>query len=396
MGVECRSVQAVRCGSILATLSLQLGFFPSPMHCVFYVVISMETHCEAQTSLIAEVRHAEDRHSNAAPLTDVHITEAPPLAARRTFDVTRNAEIAPPNRGPTIPVGHSRVLIAESFIAETVGADVSEAEASFSEFHSAGPSCIRTSEPPLRTLCPETDGHAQGWDVNPHGEEMPEHALREQREQSVETGADGLADAFGGAPVDGESDAMLLARLLAGEDSAMAKLWRKYAPLLFSQALKILHNPSECEDVVAEVFSEIWQRAATYHAQRANPAAWMVTLVRRRAIDKLRERRSFERAEKRLFCEFATRPNSCREDEQLRIADLRWLLDQALAKLTEQQRQTVCMAYFQGLTQKEISERTQTPIGTVKTRLELALRKMRTRIRGTRLTPTLSIRQDVH
>ena len=187
----------------------------------------------------------------------------------------------------------------------------------------------------------------------------------------------------------GETDEMLLLRLQAGEHSALAKLWVRYAPLLYSQSLKILHNPSECEDVVAEAFSEVWQRAANYHAQRAKPAAWLVTLVRRRAIDRLRERRSFEKAEERLTDEFARRTPANSAEEHLRLADLRWLLDQALNRLTEQQRQTVSMVYFQGLTQREISERTKTPIGTIKTRLELALRKMRERIRGTRLRAML-------
>lgn len=191
-----------------------------------------------------------------------------------------------------------------------------------------------------------------------------------------------------GAP-SGEPDEMLLLRLQAGEHSALEKLWVRYAPLLYSQSLKILHNPSECEDVVAEAFSEVWQRAANYHAQRAKPAAWLVTLVRRRAIDRLRERRSFEKAEERLTDEFARRTPSNSAEEHLRLADLRWLLDQALNRLTEQQRQTVSMVYFQGLTQREISERTKTPIGTIKTRLELALRKMRERIRGTRLRAML-------
>ena len=195
-----------------------------------------------------------------------------------------------------------------------------------------------------------------------------------------------------GAASDGETDEMLLLRLQAREHSALAKLWARYAPLLYSQSLKILHNPSECEDVVAEAFSEVWQRAANYHAQRAKPAAWLVTLVRRRAIDRLRERRSFERAEERLTYEFARRAPSNSAEEHLRLADLRWLLDQALNRLTEQQRQTVSMVYFQGLTQREISERTHTPIGTIKTRLEIALRKMRERIRGTRLKTMLPCR----
>ncbi len=182
-----------------------------------------------------------------------------------------------------------------------------------------------------------------------------------------------------------ESDESVLQRLNAGEQMAMGELWKRYAGLLFSQALRVLHNPSEAEDVVAEVFSEVWRRSGGYHPERARPAAWLVTLVRRRAIDRFRERRSLERAEERMALENgkgAAVSNGV--EEQVRISELRRLLEQALNRLPERQREAVCMVYFDGLTQREISKRTRTPIGTIKTRLELGLRKMRERIRGVR------------
>jgi RNA polymerase sigma-70 factor (ECF subfamily) len=182
-----------------------------------------------------------------------------------------------------------------------------------------------------------------------------------------------------------ESDESVLRRLNAGEQMAMGELWKRYAGLLFSQALRVLHNPSEAEDVVAEVFSEVWRRSGGYHPERARPAAWLVTLVRRRAIDRFRERRSLERAEERMALENGKGPAvSNGVEEQVRISELRRLLEQALNRLPERQREAVCMVYFDGLTQREISKRTRTPIGTIKTRLELGLRKMRERIRGVR------------
>lgn len=188
----------------------------------------------------------------------------------------------------------------------------------------------------------------------------------------------------------GESDESILKRLNEGEQGAMEELWDRYAGLLFSQALRVLHNPSEAEDVVVEVFSEVWRRAGRYHPERARPAAWLVTLVRRRAIDRLRERRSHERAEERLAME----PNhgagcGCGLEEHVRLTELRRVLGQALNRLPERQREAVCMVYFEGLTQREISKKTRTPIGTIKTRLELGLRKMRERIRGARPRPRL-------
>jgi len=199
--------------------------------------------------------------------------------------------------------------------------------------------------------------------------------------------------------VDGEetadTDESLLARLRNGDEPALGKLWSRYAALLYTQALGVLHNPTEAEDVVAEVFSEVWRRAAGYHPERARPVAWLVTLVRRRSIDRLRERRSYEKAGERLAVESdgcRLYANSNGEDnygdgveEQVHLSEVRALLEQALEYLPERQRETVCMVYFHGLTQKEIATRTSTPLGTVKTRLELGLRKMRERIRGARL-----------
>ena len=202
-----------------------------------------------------------------------------------------------------------------------------------------------------------------------------------------------------------EPDERVLERLHAGEQSAMGELWNRYAGLLFSQAVRVLHNPSEAEDVVVEVFSEVWRRSGGYHPERARPAAWLVTLVRRRAIDRFRERRSHERAEERLALENGSCPPcSNGVEEQVRLSELRRILEQALHRLPERQREAVCMVYFDGLTQREISKRTRTPIGTIKTRLELGLRKMRERIRGIRspseagvgtLEPRLCVGGDV-
>jgi RNA polymerase sigma-70 factor (ECF subfamily) len=192
-----------------------------------------------------------------------------------------------------------------------------------------------------------------------------------------------------------ETDEALLQKLQAKEPEALAQLWDRYSGLLFTQALGVLHNPAEAEDIVIEVFAEVWRRAENYHPERARPAAWLVTLVRRRSIDKLRERRSYEKAGVRLALEIQTTKSNNHSgfeesgtdgvEEQVYLSELRRLLENALRSLPERQRETVALAYFQGLTQREIAARTCTPLGTVKTRLELGLRKMRERIRVAQL-----------
>jgi len=206
---------------------------------------------------------------------------------------------------------------------------------------------------------------------------------------------------YSGGEEDGEDDEVLLTRMRAGDTVALSRLWRRYAALLYTQAHAVLHNSAESEDVVAEMFVEVWQRVENYHPERARPVAWLVTLVRRRAIDKLRERRSYESAGARMAreCSLAKQygGGSCGTGtdsalEQMRLSELRALLEGALGQLPPNQRETVSMVYFLGLTQKEIAARTRTPLGTVKTRLELGLRKMRERIRGTRLLSALRAR----
>ncbi len=181
-----------------------------------------------------------------------------------------------------------------------------------------------------------------------------------------------------------EDDGVLVEKLRRGESGALGVLWKRYAALLYTQAARILKNPSETEDVVVEVFEEAWKRVESYRPERARPVAWLLTLVRRRAIDRLRERRSHQRAEEGLQQqELLSGGEEGRSlvEEQVRLGDLRGVLEEALGDLPKEQRLTVCLVYYEGCTQREISERMRAPIGTVKSRLEMGLRKLREALR---------------
>ncbi len=187
----------------------------------------------------------------------------------------------------------------------------------------------------------------------------------------------------GPAELEGVDDTELVCRLQRGDSTALAALWSRYAALLYSQALRILNNAAETDDVVAEVFEEVWRRVDDYRPERARPVAWLLTLVRRRAIDHLRERQSYQRAGERLQRE-EERGQEGRNvvEEQVRLSDLRRVLEKALRRLPIEQRRTVWMAYCEGLSQREISKCTDTPLGTVKSRIEMGLRKMREGLGG--------------
>lgn len=181
-------------------------------------------------------------------------------------------------------------------------------------------------------------------------------------------------------------DSEIVSAIRRGEAHALRILWDRYAALLYGQAGRILNNSAETEDVVAEVFEEAWKRVDSYRPERARPVAWLLTLARRRAIDRLRERQSYQRAGERLQKEELQHGNGSKNevDDQIGLSDLRRILQSALEELPKEQRMAVWMAYYEGLTQREISERTETPIGTVKSRLEMGLRKMREGIRRQR------------
>ncbi len=178
------------------------------------------------------------------------------------------------------------------------------------------------------------------------------------------------------------SDEQLVLRVQFADEEALALLRARYHGLLQSQALRLLRSSEEADDVVSEVFIEVWQRASCYHQEWARAVAWLVTLVRRRAIDRLRVRQRQRKVEvglsqKQLSC---TLDGGSPVEEEMRLGEIRAVLESALNRLPEEQGRAVWMAYYKGFSQKEISRITKAPVGTVKTRLEIGLRKMRQRL----------------
>src|SRR5262245_10174755 len=182
---------------------------------------------------------------------------------------------------------------------------------------------------------------------------------------------------------DRAADQATLARMARGEGDAVAELYDRHARPIYSLALRILGDSTEAEDVVQDVFSQAWRQAATYSASRGAVAAWLLTLTRSRAIDRLRARRarpsgvSDERAADKLADAGPPADSQVLSSEQ--VARLRTALDE----LPLLQRAAIELAYFEGLTHAEIAERLEQPLGTVKTRIRLAMLKLRDVLAGT-------------
>ena len=178
-----------------------------------------------------------------------------------------------------------------------------------------------------------------------------------------------------GTPTDEE----LMARIQARDDKAIAILYRRHTALLRTVVGRILNNDSDVDDQLQEVFLEVWRQAAHYDAEKGKALGWILTLARRRAIDRLRKKQTRFRAEERLRAEPEPAPYHG-ADEEVAASDTARVFTRVIATLPVAQRDALNFAFYRGLSQREIAAHTGIPLGTIKTRLELALRKVRTAI----------------
>jgi RNA polymerase sigma-70 factor (ECF subfamily) len=177
------------------------------------------------------------------------------------------------------------------------------------------------------------------------------------------------------APPVASSDAELLHAVARGDESALAALYDRYNSILLGLLLRILHSRSEAEDVLQEVFLQIWQRAANFDEARGRGFTWMVTLARSRAIDRLRSLQSRQRADDTALRDAPEAVGDASQDAY--HSEQREIVRAALAEIPEEQRRALLLAYFEGLTQSEIAARLGQPLGTVKTRMRSGMSKLR-------------------
>lgn len=178
---------------------------------------------------------------------------------------------------------------------------------------------------------------------------------------------------------------ILLERIQQGEAAALAELYDGQAGLLHAIILRILNNNTEAEDVLQEVFVQIWEKAGNYDPSLGNAIGWIVTLARNRAIDRVRslgrKAQLLERVAKEDFMPVET-PASGGTDGligQEKAAQVR----QALAALPKEQRRAIELAFFSGLSQSEIAGALQEPLGTIKARIRRGMLQLRDLLRGT-------------
>ena len=196
-------------------------------------------------------------------------------------------------------------------------------------------------------------------------------------------------------PVEGaaaqRTDEELMAGLLGQQIEALSALYDRYSSLVFSVSLRVLYDWQLAEDVTQEVFLRLWQRPESYDPSRGRLLSWLMSVTRNRAIDERRRIGRRQRSEEGEEPMFELRDQDATGDPALgaTLAESRRVVRAAMALLPAAQREVLELAYFGGLTQTEIAERLQVPLGTVKTRVRLGMRKLRDTLEeeGQGLTP---------
>ena len=140
----------------------------------------------------------------------------------------------------------------------------------------------------------------------------------------------------------------------------------------------MVHGEAEADDVLQEIFIQVWEKAGCYSAKDGKPLGWIVTIARRRAIDRLRRLQAYSRARERYKKPVVQESQTPRRDaaEALVLNDLRKFLKKSIRGLPRLQREAVELAFFSGLSHTEIAAATRAPLGTVKTRLDLGVQKL--------------------
>lgn len=178
-------------------------------------------------------------------------------------------------------------------------------------------------------------------------------------------------------------DPALLARVVKGDAQAFSQLYDQSSTLLYTMALRMLGNKEDANELLQEVYLEVWRKVSRYDVGRGTPLAWLVTLTRSRALDRIRARNARGQQKMTASLDGASQvpdrgpnPFDAQADQEIRM-----LVLGALAALPPAQQQALELAYYEGLSHAEIAAQLNQPLGTVKTRIKLGMSKLRESLR---------------
>lgn len=180
-----------------------------------------------------------------------------------------------------------------------------------------------------------------------------------------------------------EEDIRLLKRIAERDPASFQAFYRKYSGLIFASISNVLNDHHDTEDVMQEVLVQVWNKAHLYESRKGKPLTWLTTMARNRAIDRIRskQRRSrlngdFETENKTEQFEFEPSGH-----ENLEFKERDGILHQAVSRLTADQREAIELTYFSGLTQAEVAERLNEPLGTIKARIRRGVNRLETLVK---------------
>ena len=162
-----------------------------------------------------------------------------------------------------------------------------------------------------------------------------------------------------------------------GDQSALSTLYDSTARLVYGLVLRIVNEAPSAEEVLLDVFSQVWRQAGQYDGKRGAPLAWIMTIARTRAIDRVRSTRQEQQRRDPLDTVQAVRSESADPEQDSVISERRFIVRQALAELAPEQRQVIELAYYSGMSHSEIAATLGQPLGTVKTRTRLGMMRLR-------------------
>jgi RNA polymerase sigma-70 factor, ECF subfamily len=174
------------------------------------------------------------------------------------------------------------------------------------------------------------------------------------------------------------TDEALMQDISRQRHDALAELYGRHGQRLRATIDGVVHEEAETDDILQEIFLQIWKEANRYSPTAGKPLGWILTIARRRAIDRLRRRRAYSRARERYENRLGEQGFNPRREayNPFILNDLRHFLQKCMQALPRLQREAVELAFFKGLSHSEIAAVTNAPLGTVKTRLELGLQKL--------------------
>ena len=169
----------------------------------------------------------------------------------------------------------------------------------------------------------------------------------------------------------------LVRKIAEGDQSALATLYDSTNRLVYGLILRVLSDASTAEEVLLDVYTQVWRQASTYDTSRGAPLAWVTTIARSRAIDRLRSGWQDQMRKEPLEA-IGDAPTGAESPEEATVASERQkFVREALAQLTPEQREVIELAYYSGLSHSEIAAKLNQPLGTVKTRTRLGMMKLR-------------------